>query len=604
MKCPKCGQKLNVPDLQTAPDIGPSQSADRAPSLLEHEDPFSLLGPAISDLTARDQAANEIRAEKAKKRDLQKNKQANRARYRPGSERELPEGSSGVATPQPSGRAHRGGPKLNDDGLVPFDSDHELSGASHPATEERDANLPSTRPESTAVGSSGGNVGQSVFDQDLPSLPELHADHEYQLQAPHKTEPVPEARGGSTGKRPQRRTAPAQPLDGLEDLDQMIPSLAAKTDPLQEADDATSAEAAQYRIVCRSCGTAQYVSPSAVGRKIKCPDCFLVFPIPPPPAGWQPGKRKKKPPLRTDRVLAPEARFAEDSSDLRKRERFDEMLEKAREEISDEEKERLYESDFDTAGFVQRTFGFLRDPMTMAQVVIYGLVFAILFAMAQFGMNDTESHFGRGLLMLTVILVPITGILFALPMLSGGMALIEAVANKQRFVREIPAFSLFDNVADLGIMAIALGFSVIPGFLVGSVLAGETEAGSGFFKIAGMVVSGFALFPIFLLSMMDNGSWFSPISKAVIRSFYEATESWGAYYLKSLVGAFIVLVFWLLLLGGSPILAGVAGFMLPLFLFFICQQIGALADSIADHLSFEFMASPSDETIEEESAFE
>ncbi len=50
----------------------------------------------------------------------------------------------------------------------------------------------------------------------------------------------------------------------------------------------------------------------------------------------------------------------------------------------------------------------------------------------------------------------------------------------------------------------------------------------------------------------------------------------------------------LVLLGRSPVTAAIVGFFVPTLLFFTCQQLGALADSIADHLSFDFSPPASD----------
>jgi hypothetical protein len=171
-------------------------------------------------------------------------------------------------------------------------------------------------------------------------------------------------------------------------------------------------------------------------------------------------------------------------------------------------------------------------------------------------------------------------------MLSGCLALIEAVANKQRFTTEIPAFNIFDNFADLLVLIASFIASIVPGFIIGSLVGGDDTY--ALWGPLGMVVSGCALFPIFLLSMMDNGSLFNPISQSVVRSLTEASEAWGGYYLKTFIATAVLALIWLVLLGRHPILSGVCGSLVPLYIFFVCQQIGTLADKIADCLSFEF----------------
>jgi hypothetical protein len=157
---------------------------------------------------------------------------------------------------------------------------------------------------------------------------------------------------------------------------------------------------------------------------------------------------------------------------------------------------------------------------------------------------------------------------------------------------------LFDNVGD--VIAISSGFfvSVLPGFLLGMWLGGDAP-GAGRMQLTGAMVSCFAFFPIVLLSILDTGSIFQPISAPVVRSIKEAAEAWGGYYLKTLVAFFLVMIIWFVLLGKTPVLSAVAGCMLPLLLFFMCQQIGALAESVGEHLSFEF-SSPEETTSSDE----
>ena len=565
------------------------------------EDPFNLASPAIENLEGRTSASNAVREEKEKERALKRMRRENRNREtekRKRSEHTSGNGSVESVQPIPANTS------LTDEGLIPFDSlqpeepqsdrtdsdtqrdsvprSPSKASSDNPKRPRRSNKAPET-PASKTVRGTG-----ALFEGDL-DVRELEKQSGDSAAHPiHATE--------------QPKAHPIPLSDALDDLDDLAPDIGISPKELNLpplADD--SLEDSEYRIVCATCGTAQYVSPSAKGMKIKCPDCYADFKVPPPPTGWKPKKKKRLAKSASigdaidDELGLAEAPTSSDSADLQKRERTELLLEKAQGEISEEHEDSLYQSDFDHATFVQNTFGFLRDPLVLVQLAGYGFVFFILFWLLQFGFNDTNSQFGRGVLLLTVVFVPVVGILFALPMLSGGLALIESVANKQKFVREIPAFNIFDNVADLLVIAAAFFAAIIPGFMLGVVISGED---SGFmFQVCGMVVSGFFLFPVLLLSMLDNGSVFAPVSNSVIRSFLDATEAWGGYYLKTFVVSSVVVIAWLVLLGRAPILAGIAGILLPLLIFFTCQQIGALADKIGDHLSFDF-SMPSDEDDE------
>lgn len=648
-KCPKCGHTIEVRNDPQPPEK-PHANAESTPkqpdssqkevlptrktSLLEMEDPFSLDTPAIDDVGDRQRVSSEKREEKEHKRALQRRRHANHSKNAEetnnrrsvnNSPTKVPSTSTGTANQSDtrktsSSQPNRGMPQLNEAGLVPFDD--EETAANSP--EHTDAPNTTSSSDSRSAQPSDQNVSPdtpvsgkgALFDGDLDldelrlqaeAVSQQHADRPAASNANAKqpaaagpaknTEKRATNQGQHASSRTQnkRQSVPEPPdVDAFEDLDDLVPT------PLQgaldELDDLPELMEEivdnEYRVVCNTCGTAQYVAPSTQGMKLQCPDCHSSFKVPPPPAGWKPKTaRKAAPSRRMSDAIDDELGFvpsdpAEDSADMHKRDRVQDLLEKARGEVTLEHDDEYYAADFDNANFVQRTFGFVRDPMTMVQIGIYAFVFFGVFATAQFGLNDTESQFGRGMLLITVILVPLVALLFALPMLSGGLALIESVANKQQRVEELPAFNLFDNGADLLVIALAFFASLVPGFIVGRVAGGEDL--QVVFELCGMVLSGFILFPIFLLSMMDNGSIFAPVSSSVLQSIPKAAEAWGGYYLKTFVASSVVILLWLILLGRSPILAGLAGTLLPVLIFFTCQQIGVLADGIGNHLSFEF----------------
>ncbi|MCR9295503.1 MAG: hypothetical protein NXI32_22530 [bacterium] len=532
IKCPACGTPQTVPNARK--DKIPASKTSKLEEL-----ELNLSEPAIDDLNNRQQAAEEIRAVKEQKRQLKRNREANRnadENYFLRRKATTTDSSAAAAA----------------------------SGASPPPKQNRDV--------------------KSIFDDEL-DLDELRLEPEVEVP---KKKSIPSL---------DVNKAPLSTVN-LQDLNDLVPEPGAAQD-LPELSEEEVEETPEYRITCRVCGTAQYVSTAATGMKIQCPDCHSDFKVPPPPANWNPrAKKKKSTSIPAGFGYVPEPSREDDIGAARQKQRTAAILEKAKGEISEEEEDRLYDSDFDTAGFVQATFGFLRDPLTLVQVIVYGLVFACLFGFMSFSLNDTNSQFGRGLLLISVIAIPLIGILFTLPMLSGCLTLIENVANKQQKANEVPAFNIFENFADLLVLVVALLESIIPGFVIGRLFGDESS--SYLFGVGGMIISGFVLFPYFLLSTMDNGNLLNPISASVTRSISEAKEAWGGYYLKTFVATAVLLVSWLILLGRSPALAAVAGGLLPCYLFFTCQQIGTLADQIADCLSFDFTPSKA-EADEDES---
>jgi DNA-directed RNA polymerase subunit RPC12/RpoP len=408
--------------------------------------------------------------------------------------------------------------------------------------------------------------GRSVFDDDLPDLAQLES-------APNMPHSV----------------ADIFQLEGLDDLVPSSQTPPTKQWPLQATPPPVKPVENDYRVNCRTCGTPMFLKLDRVGKKVSCSDCHSSFVVPPPPAGWSPIKKQIE--LEDDGfdvpLSAPEAAQSANTLDSQ-RTAASEYLDKARQTIDDEELDSLYQGDFDTIGFMRRTFGFLTDPTAVGQIVLYGFVFAGVFALAQFSKTkvDGGGFEGGGYLLVLFIMTTVISTIMALPMLSAGLALLESVANHQRRVAEWPSFNVFDNFGEVLVILFSLLGSLLPGMLVGGLIG--RSGGAEWLILTGMMGTCFLLFPVLMLSMLDNGSPLQPFSGAVITSIPQVPEAWGGYYLKTLVAFSSVVLLWYILLGRNPVMSALAGFTVPWLLFFTCQQIGTLADAIAEHLSFDF----------------
>ncbi len=381
----------------------------------------------------------------------------------------------------------------------------------------------------------------------------------------------------------QVRPIPIPSLLDLEGLDQL-----AKTAPSAYQDDEAS-DTEDYRVTCKTCGTPQYVSLDRVGSKVNCPDCFTNFVVPPPPPGWS--RRKKRVVLEDNAPDVPLAPIeVEHHQNTLEAERVaaTEYLHKAQKALDDEELEDLYKGHYDTAGFFQRTFGFMRDPNMLLLLVVFGFVFAGLFGLANYCSDKIAigGFEGAGHLLVLFIGVGLIASIITLPMLASGLALIESVANQQSRVNELPGFNVFDNFGEIILIFFALAASLLPGVLVGGIIG--KSGGAEWMILTGMMLTCFATFPVFLLSMLDNGSIFAPLSGDVVKSITQVPEAWGAYYLKNMMAYSFVTVCWYVLLGRGVVASGIGGLLLPWLLFFTCQQMGTLANQIAEHLSFYF----------------
>ncbi|MFK7737870.1 MAG: hypothetical protein AB8B50_17695 [Pirellulaceae bacterium] len=630
VRCPKCKGEVRVPGtkrtatgpelsqepgrtatpdarkkkLTSSSDSAATPTADSVPTehaparpktnFLEMDDPFSLAEPAIEDLAKRQEQSDQVRAAKDKKRRdeqaKEKRRKADIDRRLASSENATAKGAEGFKPPKETTPTPLK-PVPEELGSIPFDDALEEEDITAGQLTPKPEDLSQTPakgavPSGVKAGSTSADTSSASSDSEAGSS---FDDDEMQLA------PLADESAATPTKTPF-----LPPLDALDDLDELVPEFGnngAVADELAQADEEELLEDAQYRVVCVTCGTAQYVSPSVQGMKIKCPDCFSDFKAPPPPKDWKP-KKSKKLPIGAEIGLSPEVAASVMATEQKQKLRTEQLLDRAREEANEEDEEAKFQLDFDNSTFLQRTFGFLWDAITMGQAVLYAVLFGGLFAIAQVCLADTTSSFGKVTLLFATIFLPAIGILFALPMLSGGLGLIEAVANRQK-VKEVPSFNMFDNFGDLLVVFVAFAGGIIPGYVLGMAVGG-LEPGALFFRAAGMVIVGVGLFPLFLLSMMDNGSIFAPISASVVGSIRSAKESWGTYYIKTFCFTAGILLLWLVMLGRSPTWSGIAGALLPLLIYFTCQQVGVLANDIGEHLSFEFHSSSDDDEEEEE----
>lgn len=575
LKCPGCGQPLTVPTAGLNPPPGaiPSaaQNTDSKPvSKAAAGLPQSTSLASGVDVGAPESAAMESAALAA----------------RPAENKSRSEGSKSAGIAAPS-----------------FDADDEFR--LEPISNSRSPEAPKSPPRAV-----------SIFDDDLPELAELEAPRpRADLGAMFGMEGLdtPDAVGGA--KRLSSKPAPSAEAKPPQSSKSNARSPTGGAGSAKaRADGATSASGKevtkksplsdlaqqQYRVACPSCGTPQYVTMAIKGRTIRCPDCFLEFKIPPPPADWKPSDKPAHTNWGTGLAEQPAAEKQRDAA--RSRANADDYMRKAEQELADEDIDSLYEGDFDTASFVQRTFGFAFDSASLSQAGLYSVLFAILFAAAQWGKLKMEDG-DNGIVLVIGIALPLCLIILIFPMFAAAMTMLESIANGERKVREWPGFNFYDHIGELILFATALVASAIPGFLLGGFIG--RSGGMAWMVILATMSSTFFTFPIILLSMLDNESMFNPVSPDVLGSLRRGSEAWGTYYFKTFVAFSFVFVSWCILLGfgPDPLLTGMAGGLIPWLIFFTCQQLGVLAMDISDQLSLHLsMNQPekADDTSERE----
>jgi transcription elongation factor Elf1 len=534
LKCPRCGAAIKVPG-----GVAPVSDDD---------DWLTLDEPVASQVSPAPAATPQ--AKPAGERAIPAGDRAN-----PAGDRAKPAGNraSGGQRPSVSGRPT----------ATPQSSADELRGGDA----SRSTKPASGRPASTS-GSSAPSSPQSVDpnDDDADWMDEL---------------PEPAANTGHAdpfaGLPPlnQRDLAALSSAGGFSGVGTGAASDSGDDDPIVDDHEVVQAEivegqddTSEFRAKCPVCESIHYVKPKQIGKTISCGDCFSRFVVQPPPK--KPVKRKVDIERAASFQLAeidsqrgtyagPEARSAA------------EYLKQAEDEEIDEDVDRGYENP-DVMAWLRGMFGIFADPAVLAYWValsFLGAIPGIVAAVANINV--------------ITIAVSIASIIYLSLIIACGFAIMESVAGGEKKVDQWPVFNPGEWIGQCLIALCATAVSAFPGLLVGYPLFGL-----GLGSLAMVMFSIFALFPFVLLSMLDNGSVFAPISGEVTKSITRCKESWGLLYFSSMLLFFFHFVIVAMLANLSVVLSVFVDCFLTVGLAFVYfSMIGQLAFQIGQAVNHQ-----------------
>jgi hypothetical protein len=252
------------------------------------------------------------------------------------------------------------------------------------------------------------------------------------------------------------------------------------------------------------------------------------------------------------------------------RERVDPFRKSAEEllEQAEQSEEEEPEPSFDTPEIRQwalKVFGIFFDPGVLAHWV--GLSMLAAF----------PAYFALWLESKILILGLFPGaILFAVLVVACGFAIMVSLANNRPTVSDWPTMDPVGWFDQMFVALAAAGLAAIPAWAIGHLFFQP-----GLMAIALTMFSVYALFPFFLLSMLDMGSVMMPFSPEVARSVSRCQEAWGGFYFSAgLLFAGLFLCF-TALSGTPPAGAAVVGIIATVavaFMYF--AMIGRLAYAI------------------------
>jgi DNA-directed RNA polymerase subunit RPC12/RpoP len=445
-----------------------------------------------------------------------------------------------VAPSPPARETQQTPPAFEDD----FFSDH-ATGLPAPVPAQSPAKNEIAAPSPSAQ---GAQKVQQAFEDDIFSENATAQPASVPAQSPPQSEPQRRHEAATPGQRaslpPKNEASPAQ---GATKRSESAP--APKT-------------CQEFGIECVLCGSRVYATLDQVGEQVKCPDCHSKVLVKPPktPIESAPvyesddGDFKLSEPVeipesaylrrevvRPDRDDGGADTGRADGTARRKtarerrpgdamRDQARDTLTKAQAELDEEEraKPKLPDQPFKTG-----VISFIFDAAAMLRLVLVTLAghTAVASLVLAFIWQDAGPVQQFGAIFLFVVFT-VLGLASAFIASACCAAIIQETANGCDKLEQWPGMSISDWMMDSLYVFNSLFASVALGILP-CLLVATTEITT----LAG-AVTGIALFPVFVLSAMEEGSPLGFASRPMWRSLQTASQLWLKFYLLSVALAF------------------------------------------------------------------
>lgn len=326
----------------------------------------------------------------------------------------------------------------------------------------------------------------------------------------------------------------------------------------------------RFRVRCPVCESMNYATIDQIGKRIRCGDCDSPITVPPPPKP----KQTYQPDIESAQVFKFSDGDEEQTSSARPTDPFrrsaDDYL-RAAEKAEDEVDEPEWELPSFGSWFTRLGKVFL-DPAVGLHIGLLSL-FAFVPTYILLNLDHEARIVMMGMFAMALV--------FTALVVACGFAILQSVANGEEKVSEWP---VFDPMEWLGQIFVAICAT--------AVAAGPIALLAHFFSPGGLATVALAMFslyllyPIVLMSMLDEQSVFVPFSADVSKSVMRAPDQWGAAYLAS-AGLFAVMFFAYLF---ATICSAVVGAAIVIFvtiagIFFYFGILGQLAYGIGQAIN-------------------
>lgn len=326
----------------------------------------------------------------------------------------------------------------------------------------------------------------------------------------------------------------------------------------------------EFSVVCMICGTRLDVNDSLIGKKVKCPDCHNAIAVRTP----TPDKRRvpvQAAPTADDdddfglaaitstaAVSSPYHSIANDlmaraesevvreaaTAPQKKRAPALDSIQRAKESLAEtDEKER---PKLPAAPFRTGVLKFLVDPITIARLIVLGLVFFVVLGAIQGAITSAEGAATSQFVSILYRMFAITvGAIFATNLAVSLLGILQDTANGKDAIESWPDVNFLDWIFEAFYIFSGLFIAVFPACALAKVLSlvGAPDSLFWLITVGGSSLGVLLLFPFALVSMLESGSAIMPVSQPIIRSLRLARGSWIAFTLLSLfvIGAGVCL---------------------------------------------------------------
>jgi len=332
-----------------------------------------------------------------------------------------------------------------------------------------------------------------------------------------------------------------------------------------------------FRVRCPVCESMTYARPAQVGKRIRCHDCHSPITVPPPP--------KVRPKYQPDIEAAKTYAFRDPEGDGDQPRPADPFRKSAADYLRAAEAETEVEDDEwdlpDLRQWLTAPISIFRDPAVTIHAALLTLLAFVPAAIAIQYEGD-----------IIVLGMFIGGALFGIMVVSCGFAIMQSVANGEDRVSEWPIFDPMETLGEMVVALAAIAFAAGPAWALGIYLFQ-----GGLVTVAMSMISLYLLFPVVLLSMLDEQSILSPFSADVTKSVMRAADQWGAAYLCSGILFFVIFLLFMISSVSPPtlgVLLAIATTVCGVFAYF--GVVGRLAYGIGHAIN----APPMENDIERE----